>query len=152
MFEYAMEHVCTYRASLKDPVVVSTTDGDIRVNFYVTDGEVWGPRLKGKVLPIGGDWLTLRKDGVCLLDVRAVLQSEDGAHIDMAYNGILDMGPEGHANFLKGEVPDLVKIRAAPRLRTAHPDYAWINRVQFINIGEGRLKDKQVQYDVYALT
>lgn len=151
MFDYSMEHVCTYRANLQDPVIVSSAEGDVRVNFYVTDGEVWGPRLKGKVLPIGGDWLTLRRDGVCMLDVRAALQSEDGAHIDVAYNGVLDLGPDGHANFLKGVVPDLVKIRAAPRLRTAHPDYAWVNRVQFINIGEGRLKDKQVQYDVYAL-
>tara|TARA_R110000787_G_scaffold47176_3_gene114272 strand:+ start:7965 stop:8423 length:459 start_codon:yes stop_codon:yes gene_type:complete len=151
MYQYKMEHVCTYRATLESPVLVSSTEGDIRANFYVTGGEVWGPKLKGKVLPIGGDWLTLRADGVCALDVRAALESEEGAHIDVAYNGILDMGPDGHANFLKGEVPDVVQIRAAPRLRTAHPDYQWVNRVQFINIGEGRLKEGVVQYDVYAL-
>lgn len=151
MFKYQMQHVFTYKATVQAPVAVSPSDGDVRLNFYVEGGEVWGPRLKGKVLPVGGDWLTLRKDGVCTLDVRAALESDDGAHIDVAYNGILDMGPEGHAAFLRGEVPEQVRIRAAPRLRTAHPAYAWMNRVQFINIGEGHLREGVVQYDVYAL-
>lgn len=151
MIAYEMEHICTYRATLQPPVVVSPTDGDIRINFYVTGGEVWGPKLKGRVLPIGGDWLLLRKDGVAVLDVRAALESHDGAHIDVAYNGIIDMGEDGHAKFLRGEIPDLIKIRSAPRMRTAHPAYAWLNRIQCVNVGEGRLKQNEVTYDVYAL-
>lgn len=152
MLKYSMEHVFSYKATLQDPVVVSGPDGDIRVNFYVSGGEVWGPKLKGKVLPIGADWLTLRKDGVCVLDVRAALESDDEAHIDVSYKGILDLGPDGHADFLKGKVPEIVQIRAAPFLRTAHPGYQWINREQFINVGEARLSQKEVQYDVYSLT
>lgn len=151
MIKYEMEHICTYRATIHPPVVVSPTDGDIRMNFYVSGGEVWGPKLKGKVLPVGADWLTLRKDGVAVLDVRAAFESHDGAHIDVTYNGIIDFGAEGHAKFLRGEVPDLIQIRSAPRMRTAHPAYEWLNRVQLINVGEGKLKQNEVTYDVYAL-
>lgn len=152
MIDYEMEHICTYRATLQAAVPVSSPGvGDIRINFYVTGGEVWGPRLKGKVLPIGGDWLTFRTDGMAVLDVRAVLESHDGAHIDVSYNGLIDFGEDGYAKFLKGEIPEIVKIRAAPRMRTAHPDYAWLNRIQCVNIGEGRLRQNEVTYDVYAL-
>lgn len=152
MIKYEMEHICTYRATLHPPVVVSPPGvGDIRINFYVSGGEVWGPKLKGKVLPIGADWLTLRADGMAVLDVRAALESHDGAHIDVSYNGLIDMGEDAYAKFLKGEVPERVKIRAAPRMRTAHPDYAWLNRIQCVNIGEGLLQQGEVTYDVYAL-
>lgn len=152
MIAYQMEHLFTYSAAVREPVVVSPPgEGDIRINFYVAEGEVWGPKLKGTLLPIGADWMTLRADGMAVLDVRAAIETHDGAHIDVVYNGLLDMGPDGYANFLKGEIPDLVKIRAAPRFRTAHPDYVWLNRLQCVNIGEGRLKQQEVTYDVYAL-
>lgn len=151
MIKYEMEHICTYRASLQAPVVVSPTDGDIRINFYVTGGEIWGPKLKGKLLPIGGDWLTLRTDGMAVLDVRIAFESHDGAHIDVTYSGLIDFGAEGHAKFLRGEIPDKIQIRAASRMRTAHPAYAWLNRLQLINVGEGLLKQSEVTYDVYAL-
>lgn len=152
LIPYEMEYLFTYHATLQPPVVVCPADGgDIRINFYVTGGEIWGPRLQGKLLPIGGDWLTLRPDGMAVLDVRAVLESHDGAHIDVSYNGLIDMGVDGYAKFLKGEIPAAVKIHAAPRMRTAHPSYTWLNRLQMINIGEGRLQQNEVTYDVYAL-
>lgn len=147
---YRLEHICSYTATLAPPEVMNS-GGDIRINFFVTGGEISGPKLQGKLRPLGADWLTLRADGIAVLDVRAAFESHDGALIDVVYNGIIDMGAEGHAAFLRGEVPDLVRIHAAPRLRTSHPAYQWVNRAQFINIGEGRLKESTVRYDVYAL-
>lgn len=150
-FKYEMEHVCTYRATLSAPEVIGALPNDIRANFYVTGGEVWGPKLRGKVRAVGGDWLTLRPDGVCVLDVHATLESHDGALIDVRYNGILDLGTDGYAGFLRGDLPAMVKIYAAPLMRTAHPDYAWVNRKQFVNIGEAKLLENHVTYDVYAV-
>ena len=66
-----MEHICHMRGDLRNPPeVIGETPEGIRVNFYVTGGEITGTRLNGKVLPVGGDWLTLRRDGVGILDVR----------------------------------------------------------------------------------
>ena len=36
---------------------------------------------------MGGDWLTLRSDGVGILDVRATLEADDGALIYTSYSG-----------------------------------------------------------------
>ncbi len=36
----------------------------------VTGGSFEGPKLRGTVLPRGGDWLVERRDGVRALDVR----------------------------------------------------------------------------------
>jgi hypothetical protein len=151
MFTYETEHLFSYRAGLLPPEVVGPCPGDIRLNFPIADGEVWGPKLSGKVKPGGVDFATLRTDGVILVDVRGMLESSDGALIDVAYQGVLDLGPDGHANFLQGIMPPELKVRATPRFRTAHPAYQWLNRLQCYSIGEANLAKQEIAYDVYAL-
>ena len=53
----------------------------IRANFYLDGGTIEGPRLQGKVLAVGADYLLLRSDGVGVLDVRATFEAADGALI-----------------------------------------------------------------------
>jgi hypothetical protein len=149
--DYEMSYVGSYRATLTPPEIIGALPSDIRLNFYVTEGEAWGRHLDGIVRPVGGDWLTLRADGVGVLDARTTLELRDGALVDIVYNGIIDLGDEGYEAFLRGEIPEVLQIRAAPRMRTAHPEHLWLNRTQFINIGEARLRQNQVFYDVYAL-
>ncbi|MDB5977658.1 MAG: hypothetical protein JWR07_4418 [Nevskia sp.] len=151
MLAHQTEHLFTYRVDIAPPEVVGPCPGDVRFNFPLTGGEVWGPRLSGKVRPGGADFATLRTDGVIILDVRGLLESNDGALIDIAYSGVLDLGPEGYANFLKGIMPKELPIRAAPRFRTAHPAYQWLNRLQCYSIGAADLAKQNVTYDVYAL-
>jgi hypothetical protein len=74
-----LEYVCSYWATLASPEVVGPVAEGIRVNFYVTAGEVTGPKMRGRLRTVGGDWLLLRTDGVGLLDVRATMELEDGA-------------------------------------------------------------------------
>ena len=66
--------------------------GDRRV-VGVSGGEFEGPRLKGRVLPGGSDWIVVRRDGVLIQDVRIVLQTDDGHDILMSYRGMRH-GPE----------------------------------------------------------
>jgi hypothetical protein len=140
MFNYELEHICSYTATLQaPPEVIGPTAAGLRVNFYVTGGSVTGPQIKGLLRPVGGDWLTLRPDGIGILDVRATLETNDGALIDIAYTGVGDLGEDGYERFLRGDLPERVPLRVAPRFLTAHPDYLWINRLQGINIGEVNL-------------
>ena len=46
------------------PQQLGTVPHGIRSIVPVTGGSFEGPRLRGKVLPGGGDWLLLRPDGV----------------------------------------------------------------------------------------
>ena len=50
---------------------LGATPQGIRLIVYVTRGTFEGPRMKGVVLPGGGDWYTTRPDGTGVVDARA---------------------------------------------------------------------------------
>ncbi|PWR20947.1 DUF3237 domain-containing protein [Zavarzinia compransoris] len=151
MLPYSSEFAFSYTVALAPPDVVGPGPGGIRLNFRLLGGEFAGPRLKGTVLPGGTDFVTLRSDGVLDIDVRGLLKTEDGAVIDIAYKGVIDAGPDAYAGFLAGSLPAALLVRAAPRLTAAHPDYLWLNRLQFYSIGRAVPQDLKAEFDVYAL-
>ncbi|MCC7411280.1 MAG: DUF3237 domain-containing protein [Gammaproteobacteria bacterium] len=152
MFDYKLEHVCSYTATLQSPPeVIGPVPEGLRLNVYVTGGEVTGPKLRGRIRPVGADWLTIRRDGIGLLDVRATMETHDGALIYVAYNGIGDLGQDGYEKALRGEFPARMQLRTAPRFTCSHPDYTWVNRFQYVNVGEVSFETFVVEYDVYAL-
>ncbi len=153
MLDHSLEHICSYTVDLvTTPEVIGPVPGDLRINAYYAGGVIWGPRLRGRVLPVGADWLTLRTDGVGVVDIRCTLEAEGGALIFVTVNGIIDFGPEGYQTFLSGELPpDGTPIRAASRFFTAHPDHVWLNRVSGLHIGEAFGSRGQIEYDVYAV-
>jgi hypothetical protein len=151
MNTYQIEHLFTYRLQVAPPQIIGPVPGDVRLDFAIVGGEITGPRLQGSVKPGGADFGTLRTDGIFLVDVRGALESHDGALIEITYTGVMDLGPDGYAKFLKEEAPASAAVRAAPRFRTAHPAYAWMNRLQCISIGQANLATTEVLFDVYAL-
>lgn len=152
MFEYHLEHIMSYNATLAEPEVIGPVAEGLRLNVYVTGGAVSGPKVSGKVRPVGADWLTVRRDGVAILDVRATLETHDGALIYVTYSGTIDLGDGGYENLLQGgAVPSGTPIRTSPRLYTAHPNYLWLNRLHCIGVGQAFLERGEVAYDVYAV-
>jgi hypothetical protein len=149
---YKLEHIFSFDATLQNPPeVVGPVAEGIRTNFYCLGGEVKGPKLQGKTRAIGGDWLTLRTDGIGILDVRTTLETHDGALVGITYTGVADLGNDGHQNFLDGKLPARLKLHITPRCQTAHPAYSWLNGVQCIGIGEVDMERSYVSYDVYAV-
>jgi hypothetical protein len=146
-----LEHICSYWATLTPPEVIGPLAEGIRINVYVTDGEISGPKMRGRLRRGGGDWLSLRPDGVGILDVRATFELEDGALIYTTYGGIADAGQDGYERFLTGRPPERVSLRIAPRYYTGHSDYLWLNRLQCVGVGEVDLQQNRVSYDIYAL-
>jgi hypothetical protein len=152
VFNYSLEHLFSYTATLCQPAeVIGETPTGLRLNAYVTGGEVSGPRLRGRVLPVGGDWLTIRPDGVGVLDVRATMESHDGALIYCEYKGVMDLGADGYQRLLRNEPPARAAIQVAPRFLTSHPGYLWLNRLQCINVGMADWASSSVRYDTYAV-
>lgn len=151
MLPYQLEHLCSYTAQLTPPEVIGPLPEGIRINFYVTGGSATGPRLKGTLRAAGGDWLTLRSDGVGAMDVRATVETPEGALIYIAYTGVAELGADGYARFLANDPPATFSLRTAPRLSSAHPDYLWLNRLQCVGIGQADLARLEVRYDLYAL-
>ena len=151
MFDYSLEHLFSYVVSLERSQMIGPLPEGIRAIFYVVKGEVTGPKLRGMILPGGGDWLTVRTDGVGILDVRGTLESDDGALIYTAYTGVGDFGEDGYQKFLRGELPASLKLRVAPRFHTSHPKYLWLNRLQCLGIGAGDLQRSEISSDFYAV-
>ena len=146
-----LEYLFSYNVGLRmPPEVIGEVPEGIRINIYLTGGDISGPRLNGKVEPVGADWLLLRRDGTGVVDVRTTFTTNDGALIYASYLGILDTGEDGYQRFLEGHLPPTIPIRTAPRLQTAHPNYIWLNRLQCYSIGNVDMAASRVSYDVFT--
>jgi hypothetical protein len=151
--EVALEHLFSYRLGLHlPPEVIGPTPEGLRVNFYLAGGEISGPRLRGRIRPVGADWLLVRPDGVGILDLRTTYETEDGAVIHAPFSAVIDLGEDGYNALLRGELaPDGTPFRSVPRYLTAHPDYAWLNRLQCLGIGQVFPTRAEARCDVYAV-
>ena len=111
-----------------------------RTTFPVTGGIFEGERLRGKVLPGGDDWVTQRADGVMELDLRVTLETDDGALVHMASFGFRHGPPEVLAALGRGEAvdPAAYYFRTTVRFDTAHPKYAFMNRLVAASTGDRR--------------
>lgn len=152
-FELKGEHLGTLYATLQaPPEVLGPVPDGVRANFYVTGGEINGPRLRGRLRPVGDDRFLLRRDGVGQLDVQLMLDTDDGALIEIRYEGLTEFGADGYERFLQGQLPPRLALRTMPRFRTAHPDYQWLHRLACVGIGTADLQTFEVRYDLYALS
>ena len=128
-----------------------TPSGRRRI-VQVTGGTFDGPRLRGRVLPGGGDWLLERPDGSRRLDVRIMLETHDGHLIYATYGGVFCGPPAVMERLARGEPVEKTEyyFRTAPLFETASEKYDWLNRV--LALGIGWRQSGRVGYSVYAIT
>ena len=149
--EYELEYVFSYNATLEPEPIGPVAEG-LRVNFNITGGELVGEGIKAKFGKVGADWLTIRTDGVGILDIRGTLTTDDNVKIYLSYKGMMDLGPNGYSAFLEGQEPPAeIALRGNPSFQVAHPKYEWLNRGFFINIGKAKLDKNIVEFDVYRI-
>jgi hypothetical protein len=117
----------------------------------IAGGRVSGPRLSGRILPGGADWATVSHDGVSLMNARYLIETAEGAILEIVDQGYRH-GPEPVMRRLAaGEAvpPDAYYMRSVVRLESGHPDYAFVNRMLFL--GTGAKTAAGVQIDVYSV-
>jgi len=148
-----LEYLCHFTVHLGGgpPEIIGETPEGIKVNWYISRGEFAGPKLNGKVRHQGGDWMTIRRDGIGIIGVRATLETLDGALIYVDYSGVSEWGENGYQNFLIKKWPSALLTRSVPRLFTSHPNYLWVNRLQCIGIGQVFMAELIAEYDMYGL-
>jgi len=130
----------TMQVAVVDPKKIGAVPHGIRVTAPIASGEFEGPRLRGRVLPGGGDWTLLRTDGVLELDLRVTLETDDGALIHMTSFGLRHGPPEVIAMLARGESvdPSTYYFRTSPRFETGHPKYTFLNRLLAVASGDRR--------------
>jgi hypothetical protein len=107
-----------------------------RMIIDISGGEFEGPRLSGKVLASGGDWLTLTSAGA-RLDVRLVLETSDGVTLLLRYSGIASE----KSGAQRADVAGYIEAPVGP--------YAWLNSLHVL--GFGRAVDGVAKYDFFHL-
>jgi hypothetical protein len=151
-FSLNLDYLCTVTARLKsEPEIIGETPEGLKVNWYMSGGVAVGPKLNAIIRPEGGDWMTIRPDGIGILGIHATLETQDGALIYTTYSGVFELGEEGYQNFRHKKWPQAPLMRSTPRFLTEHPNYKWLNRLQCVGIGEVRMSEFLVIYDLYSL-
>jgi hypothetical protein len=133
-------HLFTLKLTTSPLQAIGAVPGGTRSVFPITGGVFEGPRLRGKVLPGGGDWTLLRADGVLELDLRITLQSDDNALIYMTFTGLRHGPPDVIAAIGRGEDvdPATYYFRTTPRFETATEKYSYLNRLLAVGVGQNR--------------
>ncbi len=148
------EYLMTYQVLLDAPTPIDSSL--MVINVKPTEGWAKGPKISGTFQAPGADWLRVMPSGALRLDVRAVLNTDDGALIYVTYNGIIQHSPESAEKMSRGEVltaNDIPYFVTAPTFQTSSPTYAWLNSVQAvgkmveIKLGDGGY----VRYDTFIV-
>ena len=149
----ALRFLCRYQAIL-DPETqpIGRVPGGTRNTVLIAGGSVEGERLRGEVLPGGGDWALIDDTGTLHLDVRATFRTHDGALIHVTYPGILrPYSPHLRSQLDSGELnPEDLYFRIAPRFETGASAYSWLNSI--LAIGFGTLVQGGVAYDIFEVS
>ena len=131
--------LCTATVTLAEPITLADTPAGTRMIFEVlearTEGERFTSRIKGSA---NADWFLVSADGTGTLDVRATVETDDGALVFIQYVGRTDLSGGPGA-----------PVYVAPRFETGDERYAWLNRIQAV--GRGHLAGAELTYDWYEL-
>ena len=128
-----------------------TSHGRRRV-VVVSGGVFEGERLKGTILPVGGDRALVRPDGVFEPNAQLLLAADDGALIDLRYRGIWHAAPPVLERLMKREGPvdpQDYYFRTAVFFETGAEKYLWLNRI--LAIGTGLPKVGGIIYDIHEV-
>jgi Protein of unknown function (DUF3237) len=135
----------------RDADPVGETPDGLRLKFLLrAGGYVEGPALSGEILPLGGDWMRIRPDGVGIAQINALIRPVGGGIILTEYSGVVDFGPDGYRLLAAGGGPKRAPLRFAPRYLTSEPRLSWLNRLQCFSVGQVNLERYLVEYDLYA--
>jgi hypothetical protein len=148
--EISTEYLMTLYAPLNAPQAI---DESLVIYGVRQGGWVKGPKISGTLIGPGGDWMQVLPDGTARLDVRATIETDDGALIYISYNGVIRSTETSQSKQQQGEVlkADDLYFLVAPTMRTSSEKYAWLNHVQCIGkmtelkSGEGAY----VKYDFF---
>ena len=153
MSDLKTEFLCTVAAHVdwRQVIDLGATPHGIRQIVYIKGGTFEGPKVKGVVLPGGGDWFVRRADQMVELDVRCVLRTDDNQLIYCGLKGINEMPAEAAIKAITGQSIDASKyyFRVTAVVETGSKKYNWLNRI--VAVGVGDLTPAGLEYKIYTV-
>jgi Protein of unknown function (DUF3237) len=144
------EPIFRLHAELAEILPLGQTPYGERRIINILGGRVEG-RLNGRILPGGADWQIIRRDGVADLKARYTIETDAGARILVASDGLRHGPPDVIARLARGEDmdPALYYFRTVMRFETADASVAWLNRI--LALARGVREPRAVRLDVYEV-
>ncbi len=153
MLDLKTEFLCTLAANVdwRQVIDVGAASHGIRQIVYIKGGKFEGPRIKGVVLPGGGDWFVRRADQLVEVDVRCVLRTDDNHPIYCRLRGVNEMTAEVAIKAISGQSIDSSKyyFRVTTVFETGSKKYEWLNRI--VAVAAGNLTPAGVEYKIYTV-
>jgi hypothetical protein len=148
--ELPVEHLCDFSVDLEPAQLIGTPIGT-RMTFIARGGVVEGAKIKGELLPGGGDWLMVGTDLIGRVDIRATVRTDDGALIHYESRGVIKIPPDGPTRLANGErLPfEETYARTTPKFETADERYAWLNEIVVVAYAE--LSPDHIDYRMYRV-
>lgn len=146
-------HLFEFDASVSSEIAIRRGADPARLSiWYFTGGRFCGEGLQGVLLPGGGDWATVESEDKLRIDVRAVLETDDGARIYMQYRGLWRaLLPGALTRLFRDGRPyrhEEHYLRVAAEFETDASRYSWLNGI--VAIGVGGYADGGVHFSFYA--
>ncbi len=144
-----------YLMSVYIPTERKAIDSSLTIVNVLPGGWVKGPRISGKIISPGGDWIRTTPSGALRLDVRLTIETDDGAQIYMTYGGVVVSSKEAGEALARGDVLNdkgMPYFITTPQFQTSSEKYNWMNQVQGIGkmVELKRTKnDAYVKYDIF---
>ena len=152
-FAPRFEHAFTISIELSAPHWIKPpARGDTRAAIYAASGEVAGPRLNGRVIPMsGGDFPLSRPNGVIDFDARYLLEADDGAVIYLENRGYRWARSEGAGvRISRNEEAgfDEYYMRVTPRFDAPAGPHEWLSKHVFVGVAEKLPGANRIHYFV----
>ena len=144
-------HLMQMKATVAAPVEIGPMPIGTRRIFQATGGSFEGDRLRGEVLPGGGEWFLDAGEGMGQVDVRLLLRTDGGVPIYLRYSGTMDFNETVGAKLAAGQSTDYGdnEFLTQVRFECADPSLDWLSRA--IAVGEGRMHPDCVEYAIYQV-
>jgi hypothetical protein len=152
MTELRWKPLMIFFITVAKPFIIGKTPSVDRRVGEITGGYFEGERLKGKFLTSGSDWQVVRDDGAWMINVRTVMETDDGHLIGLTYQGIRHGPKEVLEAIGRGEQvsPLAYYMRVACFFETGSKKYDWLNRV--VSIAHGHRLATGAIYNTFEIT
>ena len=144
-----LEPLLEININIKPIISAGMTTAGERLVADLAGGTFDGPKLTGTVRASGADWALVCNDGTIRIDVRAVLETNDGAVIYMPYRGCMvttdaigKVLAEGEGETQYGDTYWITQVR----FETGDERYAWLNTI--MAVGEGKIAPNLASYRI----
>ena len=114
-------------------------------------GEIYGPRLTGRVVPdSGADYADVRGDGVIVINSHYLLEADDGTKIYINNRGYLVPAKPGEAELVDG-LPQPAYFRFTPTFVVPAGPHEWLGRTLIVGAGQRRANPDHSIFTYYAV-